>query len=146
GAAAGVLVVLSGLAAESHEPTMTASRTIIWWAWQPLVIATVVVVVGYLRTARPKPITSLASHEGHHPPAWLWLVPALAALNGLTPYLEVKTAYGWNMYSNLSMVDGKSNHFVFRAGLPLTDEQSDVVEITSSPDPRLQFYADNDLV
>ena len=66
------------------------------------------------------------------------LVPLLVVANGLTPYLEVKTGYGWNMYANLRTVDGDSNHFVDpRAPLPLTDEQADLVRIISTDDPGL---------
>jgi hypothetical protein len=71
----------------------------------------------------------------------LLAVPVLVVLNGLTPYTELKTAYGWNMYANLRTVDGDSNHFVVRATLPLSDAQSDVVTIVSTSDPQLQRYA-----
>ena len=50
-------------------------------------------------------------------------MPAVAVLNGLTPYTEVKTGFGWNMYSNLAVVDGESNHLIVRAGLPLTGDR-----------------------
>ena len=71
------------------------------------------------------------------------LIPLLALLNGLTPYTEVKTAFGWNMYGNLQTVDGHSNHYLVRATLPLTDVQRHLVTIVSSDDPALQWYADN---
>lgn len=70
----------------------------------------------------------------------LLVLPALAFLNGLTPYTEVKTGYGWNMYSNLRTVDGESNHFIIRSTLPLTDQQSSLVRVVESSDPRLAFY------
>lgn len=74
--------------------------------------------------------------------AWLLLAPALALLNGLTPYLEIKTAYGWNMYANLRTVGGESNHFLVRATLPLTSAQKDLVRVLASSDPGLRYYAD----
>jgi hypothetical protein len=73
---------------------------------------------------------------------WLLVVPALIVFNGLTPYLEVKTAYGWNMYSNLRTVDGDSNHFLVRHTATLSNAQDDMVEILSSSDGGLQDYAD----
>lgn len=73
---------------------------------------------------------------------WLLLVPALAAANGLTPYLEVKSGFGWNMYSNLAVIDGDTNHFVVRAGLPLTDGHDRLVRIVESSEPGLAFYGD----
>jgi hypothetical protein len=57
------------------------------------------------------------------------VIPILAFANGTLPYLEVRTAGSWNMYANLSVVDGNSNHFVIRWGLPLTEEHRDLVEI-----------------
>lgn len=64
-------------------------------------------------------------------------------LNGLTPYLELKTAYGWNMYSNLVVVDGASNHYIVPGGLALRDGHRELIEILESDDPALQSYADN---
>jgi hypothetical protein len=45
------------------------------------------------------------------------------------------------MYSNLRTVDGESNHFIIRSTVPLTDQQSSLVRIVESSDPRLGFYA-----
>jgi hypothetical protein len=70
------------------------------------------------------------------------LVVGLVVLNGLTPYLEVKTAYGWNMYSNLVTAGGDSNHLLVGATWPVRDDQSRLVEIVSSEDPGLQVYAE----
>jgi hypothetical protein len=72
------------------------------------------------------------------------LVPLLVFLNGLTPYLEVKTGFGWNMYANLRTVDGDSNHFVVRRTLPLTDAQAEPVELLDTDDPALQRYVDTE--
>lgn len=77
-------------------------------------------------------------------PRWLLLLPALAVVNGVTPYVELKSGYGWNMYSNLAVVDGESNHFVIRGGPSLTDEQSRLVEVVESDDPSLGFYIRGD--
>jgi hypothetical protein len=74
-------------------------------------------------------------------PLWLAVVPALLALNGLLPYFELRTAYGYTMYSNLRMVDGVSNHFITRSSLPLTGRQANLVKIRASSDPGLASYA-----
>jgi hypothetical protein len=74
------------------------------------------------------------------------LVVGLVVLNGLTPYLELKTAYGWNMYSNLVTVAGDSNHLVVGGTWPLRDGQMRLVEIVSSDDPGLQVYAEEGYV
>lgn len=68
---------------------------------------------------------------------------ALVFLNGLTPYLEVKSAFGWNMYANLAVVDGESNHLVVRTGIPLRDGHTGLVRIVETDDPGLAFYVDS---
>jgi hypothetical protein len=72
------------------------------------------------------------------------VIVALIAVNGVLPYLEVKTAAGWNMYANLRTVDGDSNHFLVRATLPVTGPQDDLVTVVSSDDPILRAYADRE--
>jgi hypothetical protein len=74
-----------------------------------------------------------------------WLggaVVALAVLNGLTPYTEIKTAYGFNMYANLATAQGDTNHFVIRATIPLRAGYEGPVEIVDSNDPGLNLYRD----
>ena len=111
-----------------------------WWPWQVYAIASVVLTLAYLRQ-RPA-VAEPQAFVLHH--VLYALVPLLVVLNGVTPYLELKTGYGWNMYANLRTVDGDSNHFIVRATLPLTDEQADPVRIISSSDPGLVRYARTD--
>jgi hypothetical protein len=110
-----------------------------WWPWQVVALTAVVAAFRYVRQRLPA--YGPQWHVLPHHVAYL-VVPFLAVLNGLTPYLEVKTAAGWNMYSNLRTVDGESNHFVVGRSFPVTDEQEDLVEIVRSSAPELQFYAD----
>ena len=77
---------------------------------------------------------------------WLLVVPLLAFLNGLTPYLEIKTGTGWNMYSNLAVIDGESNHYLIRNGLPLTDGHERLVQIVEADGVGLEFYLDSEWV
>lgn len=72
---------------------------------------------------------------------WLLVVPALAALNGITPYVGVKTGNSWNMYSNLVTADGYENHLVVPTWWRWTDRQDDLVRIIGSSDPLLDAYA-----
>jgi len=74
-------------------------------------------------------------------PLWLAVVPALLVVTGLLPYLELRTAYGFTMYSNLSMVDGRSNHFLVRSSLPIGHRQANLVRVVASNDPGLESYA-----
>jgi len=70
--------------------------------------------------------------------------PILAAFNGLTPYLEIKTGFGWNMYSNLKTVAGQTNHLLLPGTWDLTGAQRELVQIVSSTDPALQRLHDED--
>jgi hypothetical protein len=70
------------------------------------------------------------------------LVVALTFVNGLTPYTEIKTAYGFNMYANLLTAGGESNHFLVRRTVPLRDGYTNPVEILDSSDAGLLLYRD----
>lgn len=72
---------------------------------------------------------------------WVAVVPALLVLNGVLPYFELRTAYAYTMYSNLRMVNGKSNHFIVRSSFPVAGRQADLVKIARSSDPGLNLYA-----
>jgi hypothetical protein len=68
------------------------------------------------------------------------VVVALAVVNGATPYTEVKTAYGFNMYANLVTAQGETNHLLISGTWPLRDGYEGPVEIVSSNDPGLRSY------
>lgn len=72
---------------------------------------------------------------------WLLVVPALVVLNGLLPYFELRTGYVYTMYSNLRMVDGKSNHLIVRSSFPLVNRQANLVKVVASSDQGLGLYA-----
>ena len=109
------------------------------WAWIAADAIVLAAVGWYLVTQRPQP------EDGQlrlMRPRWLAVVPLLVVFNGLTPYLELKTGYGWNMYSNLATVDGESNHFLVTRTLPVLDAQADLVRIVSTDDPGLRLYVE----
>lgn len=130
-AAVGVVVAVDAMDART-------ALDVGWWSWQVYWLVCIVATLRYLRQRRPRP--EPGALRPHHV-AFL-LIPLLVVANGLTPYTEVKTGYGWNMYANLRTVDGDSNHFVIRSTLPLTDEQADLVRIISTDDPGLDRYAE----
>ncbi len=75
------------------------------------------------------------------------LVPVIVAtvLVGLGPYLQIRTAAAFNMYSNLRVIDGSSNHVLIGA-LGVGDAPS-VVELVETEDgSSLSYYVDNDLL
>jgi hypothetical protein len=77
-------------------------------------------------------------------PAWpgrVWLVaPLVVALNGLTPYLEIKTVFGFQMYANLRTDRGVTNHLLVPATWPLTAIHDGLVTIRATDDPKLKTY------
>jgi hypothetical protein len=66
---------------------------------------------------------------------------ALVVANGLTPYLELKTALGFNMYANLVTVAGETNHLVVPKTLHLRDVQDNLLRVVESDADGLDIYA-----
>ena len=70
------------------------------------------------------------------------LLVVLICLNGLSPYLGVKTTTSFSMYSNLR-TEGSSNHLLIPKGaIQLWNEQDDLVEILESTHPELRALAE----
>lgn len=68
---------------------------------------------------------------------------ALVILNGLTPYLEIKTSTSWNMYANLVTGDGESNHLIVpRTWAPLGEGET-FVRVLDTNDAKLEGYIDS---
>ncbi|MDO9373219.1 MAG: hypothetical protein Q7T76_02315 [Ferruginibacter sp.] len=71
-------------------------------------------------------------------PSWSFIVfPVIVFLNGLTPYLGLKTENAYAMFSNLRTEGGKTNHYLVPVSTQIFDYQKDLVEIVSSTDPLL---------
>ncbi|MFT7600337.1 MAG: hypothetical protein ACI8TP_003278 [Acidimicrobiales bacterium] len=68
------------------------------------------------------------------------LIVALTMANGLAPYLELKTATGFNMYSNLTSGGGETNHLIVPATAGLRSEGSDLATVLETSDPDLAEY------
>ena len=132
---AGIVVYASGPRSWNAEPAL---KDIVVGAWLVYGVVVVVCSLVTIRRARGFDVTNLVPRR-----SWLLLVPVVAFLNGLSPYLELKSGIGWNMYSNLAVVDGESNHLLVRRGIPLTDVNKRLVKIESSTDPSLGFYIDS---
>jgi hypothetical protein len=71
------------------------------------------------------------------------VLPIIVFVNGITPYIGLKTENSYSMFSNLRTEGGVSNHFIMPASLQIFNYQKEVVEIVSSTDPNLQKLADN---
>lgn len=76
------------------------------------------------------------------PTALAWAVMALTFFNGWTPYLELKTASGFNMYANLVTANGESNHFLIRKTAHLTEVQKERYVVLATGDEGLSKYVD----
>jgi hypothetical protein len=135
-AAAGAFVVLVVEWTGRSERAFVDGRAWAWLAADAIVLA----AVGWYLVGRRPAAEERQLHVAN--PRWLVVVPLLVVFNGLTPYLELKTAYGWNMYSNLATVDGDSNHLLVSRTLPLLDAQADIVRIVATDDPGLRAYVD----
>jgi hypothetical protein len=69
------------------------------------------------------------------------ILPVVVFLNGLSPYLGLKTENSYAMFSNLRTEGNISNHYIMPTSFQIFDFQKDMVEIVSSSDPRLQLLA-----
>jgi hypothetical protein len=112
-----------------------ASGYALWILYGPLI------ALGYsVVTARGAP------HLGH---GSLRLVPrrrwhavaiALVLLNGLAPYLGLKTEAAFSMYSNLRTEGAYWNHLVVPSWVRVFPYQEDLVRIDASSEPALRRY------
>jgi hypothetical protein len=68
-------------------------------------------------------------------------VPIAVFVNGIMPYVGLKTETSWAMFSNLRTEGDRSNHFVIPVSAQVFDFQRDLVQVTSSSDPILQLMA-----
>ncbi|MGH3549113.1 MAG: hypothetical protein ACRDQU_13585 [Pseudonocardiaceae bacterium] len=115
----------------------TEGRLFVWYVFDATVLLGVTM---WLARYRGQTLERPFILRGHGP-ILLAVIPALVVLNGLLPYFELRTAYAFNMYSNLEMVDGNSNHFIVRSSLPLWGRQADLIKVVVSNDPGLSLYA-----
>src|SRR5436190_5113427 len=61
-----------------------------------------------------------------------WAVPLIALLNGVTPYLGLKTVANYSMFSNLRTEGGRTNHLLVPPGLfSLAGYQEDLARVSS---------------
>jgi hypothetical protein len=70
-------------------------------------------------------------------------LPIVVVLNGLNPYLGLKTETSWAMFSNLRTEGGQSNHWFVPTSLQIFDYQHDLVELVEVSDRGLQDVADH---
>lgn len=77
---------------------------------------------------------------------WLNALSVLFFVSCLSPYLGLKTAQSMNMFANLRLEAGESNHLIFSRPPGPFDYLADTVEITASSDSTyLRYIQRNDL-
>ena len=90
-----------------------------------------------LSSARPTPFAPIKATSGGRYAGVLLLLPAVVLLNGLSPYLGLKTRTAWQMYSNLNLSAAASNHFIIPYSLDIGGFLADSVAIVATSDPAL---------
>ena len=89
-------------------------------------------------SALPSPPPPIEHPQGRGYAAVLLLLPALVLLNGLSPYLGLKTRTAWQMYSNLNLSPYDSNHYFIPYSLDVGGFMADAVRLTATTDPALE--------
>ncbi|MGH3870102.1 MAG: hypothetical protein ACRDSR_01085 [Pseudonocardiaceae bacterium] len=137
---AAVVVVLAAGWVGRNAAVVQLSVIGTWLLWYVLDAVLLIGVGVWLARHRGQSLDQPCRLRGKGP-TWLAAVPVLLVINGLLPYVELRTGYAYTMYSNLRMVDGESNHLIVRASLPLAGRQADLVKVVSSDDPGLAQYS-----
>jgi len=79
--------------------------------------------------AGPRPAWDGVSLRNGMTPRWMFLFPALLLFHGLTPYLGLRTAGNFSMFSNLRTEGPRSNHLLLgRNPLKIWGYQEDAVK------------------
>lgn len=127
-------IVLAASLLPPVVPAVVAVRVLGFGVWVPVAAWLIVGVARHGIGPSPLPMRI------HGAPAWLLV--AIVVANGVTPYLEVKTALGFTMYANLETVAGETNHLVVRRTLHLSSVQDTLLDVVESDDPALVRYAE----
>lgn len=133
-----VLVMAVFVVASVVEPSTLTLRLLldgVFVVWVPVGL---VIVVATLRRLSPDMPVDLRI-----PNLVGGAIVALVLVNALTPYLEIKSTFGFHMYSNLEIADGESNHLIIPGSLPLTAGNETLITIVATNDPTLQSYVDS---
>jgi len=88
-------------------------------------------------SGRPTPLAAIEARPGRRYAGVLLLLPALVLLNGLSPYLGLKTRTAWQMYSNLNLDAAASNHYLIPYSLDIGGFLADSARILATSDPAL---------
>ena len=73
----------------------------------------------------------------------LIVLPILLFFNGVTPYLGLKTATNFSMFSNLRITGTENNSILIPNNFPLVKHSSDIIEIVESNDAGMMKIKNN---
>ncbi len=140
GTAVLIALSLAGLAREKIGP-LAAYRVpwVVWGLWSLFVGGAMLAAARRLPDARPA--SALA------PPArlrWLYALVLLLVLNGIAPYVGLKTETCFTMYSNLRTEARRTNHLIVPV-MRIAGYQDDLVEVLESDHPDLERYVGHQL-
>lgn len=136
------LIVLAVVATRAvrgwaHEPRwlVSAGGYVLWALYAPLLVG------GYVWVTGRAPAHGDPGHGGLAPRRrWHAVTLGLMLLNGLAPYLGLKTEAAFSMYSNLRTEGPYWNHLLLPSWLRLAGYQNDLVSIEASSAPELRRH------
>ncbi len=134
-----VVAYLLRLAPDYGEVWDTMRETV-RMIWVLYFVALLAIFVRALRRVNPVAATR-AFDRGTLPLAVAAVFPALLLLNGMSPYLGLKTEASFAMFSNLR-TEVVSNHLFIPPSLKVAGYQEDLVQIHASSDPQLARMAE----
>jgi hypothetical protein len=147
GAGALLLGSLLAYGATRHDRWAFQPTAVFFLFWASLVIAGYLVTLLTSPEAPGEPGAAIVPRRARpSTPAWLWVMPGLVLLNGLNPYLGLRTQLSFSMFSNLRTEGGISNHLFMPRLLSLGDYQEDLVEILTTDDPELADFSQQQLL
>lgn len=136
-------VAVQGLVMAGKTPLPT------WALAYPAALAvmavTILVAVGNRRTGDEPRWPTTAGSRHRLSPAHLPIL-ALGLAIGVGPYLGLRSAASFNMYSNLRVVNGQSNHWLVPALGRAATPSTAVPVADPVDDPILAYYAERDLL
>ncbi|HEX6255306.1 MAG TPA: hypothetical protein VFZ70_05790 [Euzebyales bacterium] len=123
-------VLAAAVIAVPSLPVLALARLAVLVLWIPLGALVVLYAVRGART----PLADAPAPRG----AIAAILVAAVIVNGVVPYVGLKTANAWNMYANLVTGDGRSNHLVVPAAAQVVD--GGYVRVVRTDDEALQAY------
>ena len=110
---------------------------VLWYVWWAFVF----VVYWRFFVGHPPGERSFRDTFAPHPRV-MWVFVLVVFVNGLSPYLGLKTQTSYSMFSNLRTEGGMTNHIFMPRNLLATRWQDDLVTIVRTDAPALRGFSD----